>query len=233
VRPPRAGVYGCVMRLRAASSAAAVLLLAAGCGAGSAPNAPQRALAEDDQRWAEGALPTPGVAPEGWDVGADDRGAALDDCVPIDLSDLRLRGEAVGTYKGGERILALAGTQVFATEEEASAALERGDDDAWSRCAAEEVAEAFTSEDEGVAEAEARVVAPPDAGDEARAAEVTGVYVAGDLRLDGQFELVKVRSGRGLLTLATAGLGEPFPADVRDALVEDFARRSAAKPPPP
>ncbi len=220
------------MPRRAAAVAALAVVLLAGCGAGSAPNAPQRALAEDDQRWAEGAVPRPEVVPDDWEVGADDRGAALDDCEAIDLSDLELTGEAVGTYKGGERILAIAETQVFPTEEQASEALRRGADAAWERCVAEEVAEAFTSDDEGVTEASADSLDPPDAGDESRAAEARGIYVAGDLRLEGSFELYRIRRGRGLFTLVTASLNEPFPEEVRDALLEDFATRSAEKPPP-
>ena len=94
------------------------------------------------------------------------------------------------------------------------------------------MAEAFTSDDEGVTDAIARSIDPPDAGDESRAAEARGIYVAGDLRLQGDFELYRIRSGRGLFTLVTAGLDEPFPEEVRDALVEDFASRSAEKPPP-
>jgi hypothetical protein len=220
------------MRVRALV-AAGLVALAAGCGAGSPANAPGRGLTEDDQRWAEGALPTASAVPDGWDVGADDRGAALDDCTAIDLSDLELTGEAVGTYSTGERTLAVAGTQAFPTEEEAEAAVRRGDDQAWADCVEEEVQEAFESEDEGAVDLRATAADPPDAGDDARAARVTGTYVAGDLRLDATFDVVKLRRGRGVFTLVAAGLDEPFPPEVVESLVRDFDERAVAKPPPP
>jgi len=220
------------MRARALV-AAGLVALAAGCGTGSPANAPGRGLKEDDQRWAEGALPTAAAVPDGWVVGADDRGAALDDCDAIDLSDLELTGEAVGTYATGELVLALAGTQVFPTVDDAATAVERGDDAAWQDCLEEEVQEAFESEDEGAIDLRATVVDPPDLGDEARAARVTGTYVAGDRRLDATFDFVRVRRGRAVLTLVAAGLEEPFPPAVLDSLLRDFDERAVAKPPPP
>jgi hypothetical protein len=220
------------MRARALV-AAGLVALAAGCGTGSPANAPGRGLKEDDQRWAEGALPTDAAVPDGWDVGADDRGAALDDCDAIDLSGLELTGEAVGTYSTGELTLALAGTQVFPSVDDAETAVRRGDDAAWEDCLEEEVQEAFESDDEGVVDLVATVTDPPELGDDARAATVTGTYVAGDAELDATFDVVKLRRDRAVFTLVGAGLDEPFPPEVFDSLVRDFDERAVAKPPPP
>jgi hypothetical protein len=220
------------MRARALV-AAGLVALAAGCGTGSPDNAPGRGLKEDDQRWAEGALPTDAAVPDGWDVGADDRGAALDDCDAIDLSDLELTGEAVATYSSGEVLLALAGTQVFPTAEDAATAVTRGDDAVWEACLEEEVREAFESDDEGLVALRATASEPPDVGDDVRTARVTGMYVAGDRQLDATIDVVRLRRDRGVFTLVAAGLGEEFPPEVIRALVRDFDARAAAKPPPP
>ena len=220
------------MRARALVASGLVALVA-GCGAGSPANAPGRGLKEDDQKWAEGALPTDAAVPDGWDVGADDRGAALDDCDAIDLSDLELTGEAVATYSSGEVLLALAGTQVFPSVEDASTAVTRGDDAAWQACLEEEVEEAFESDDEGLVDLHATVTDPPDVGDEVRTARVTGTYVAGDRELDATIDVVRLRRDRGVFTLVAAGLDEEFPPEVLEALVSDFDEGAAAKPPPP
>jgi hypothetical protein len=220
------------MRARALV-AAGLVALAAGCGAGSPANAPGRGLKEDDQRWAEGALPTDAAVPGGWDVGADDRGAALDDCDAIDLSDLELTGEAVATYSSGEVLLALAGTQVFPTAEDAATAVTRGSDGTWQACLEEEVQEAFESDDEGLVDLHATATEPPDLGDDVRAARVTGTYVAGDRELAATLDVVRLRRDRGVFTIVAAGLDEEFPPEVLDGLVSDFDERAAAKPPPP
>jgi hypothetical protein len=220
------------MRARALV-AAGLVALAAGCGTGSPANAPGRGLKEDDQRWAEGALPTDAAVPDGWDVGADDRGAALDDCDAIDLSDLELTGEAVATYSSGEVLLALAGTQVFPTAEDASTAVTRGDDAAWRACLEEEVQEALESDDEGVVDLQATVTKPPDIGDDVRTARLTGTYVAGEQELDAAIDVVRLRRDRGVFTIVAAGLDEEFPPDVLEALVSDFDERAVEKPPPP
>ena len=105
--------------MRPLAAVALAVLVLAGCGGD--PNAPSRNLREDDQRWVEGALPRAEILPEGWTGTADDRGAALDDCEALDRSDLELTGEAVASVELGESLAAIAGTQLFADEEDARA----------------------------------------------------------------------------------------------------------------
>lgn len=218
--------------LRLAVAALAVLLLA-GCG-GKDPNAPSRNLREDDQRWVEGALPRAEILPAGWSATADDRGAALDDCDALDRSHLTLTGEAVATVELGDSLAAIAGTQMFASEEEARAFVDEPADDDFTACLEEELAETFTDDERGERLDELRFepAAAPETGETARAATGAGTYRAADGSSPLALELVWVQRDRAVLTLVTAALGTEFPEEIRNALLADFDERTREKPPP-
>jgi hypothetical protein len=219
--------------LRPVAAALAVLILAAGCG-GKDPNAPSRNLREDDQRWVEGALPGPDVLPEGWSATADDRGAALDDCAALDRSHLTLTGEAVASIELGDDLAAIAGTQIFASEEDARAFVAEPDDGDLVECLEEELAETFSDEEGGTRLEELRFEpAPaPETAETARAADGEGVYAAATGRSPMRLTLVWAQRDRAVLTLVTVGLGEEFPEEIRSALLADFDERTEEKPPP-
>ena len=217
-----------------AIAALALLVLAAGCG-GKDPNAPSRNLREDDQRWVEGALPRAEILPEGWSATADDRGAALDDCEALDRSHLILTGEAVATVELGEELVAISGTQLFASEEEARALVAEPEDEELRVCLEEELAEAFLDDERGerLEELGVEPAPAPDTGESARASTAEAVYVAGDGRAPIALEVVWAQRDRAVLTFVTAALDGDFPADVREALLADFDERTQEKPPPP
>lgn len=219
--------------VRLAAAALAVLALAA-CG-GKDPNAPSRNLREDDQRWVEGALPRAEILPEGWRATADDRGAALDDCAALDRSHLTLTGEAVATVELGEALAAIAGTQIFETEEDARAFVAEPTDEDLTACFEEELAETFGDEERAERLEEVRFTpAPaPETAETARATTGEGVYVLGEARSPIAFEAALAQRDRAVLTLVTVALDADFPEDVRDALLADFDERTREKPPPP
>lgn len=214
---------------------AAALVAAAGGGCGSGdPNAPGRNLREDDQRWAEGALPRAEILPDGWSGTADDRGAALDDCEAVDRSNLTLTGEAVASFEHGERLLAIAGTQIFDTEEDARALVEAPSDADLAACLVEELAETFADDEAGerLERLEVEAAPAPASGENARAATAEGVFVAGETRAPARFEVVWAQRDRAALTLVTATLAGDFPAEAREELLADFDERTREKPPP-
>jgi hypothetical protein len=217
-----------------AIAALALLVLASGCG-GKDPNAPSRNLREDDQRWVEGALPRAEILPEGWSATADDRGAALDDCEVLDRSHVTLTGEAVATVELGEEFVAISGTQLFASEEEARAFVAEPEDEELTACLEEELAETFRDDERGerIEELGVEPAPAPEIAENARAATAEAVYVAGDGRAPIALEVVWAQRGRAVLTLVTAALDGEFPADVREALLADFDERTQEKPPPP
>jgi len=219
--------------VRPLAAVALAVLVLAGCGGD--PNAPSRNLREDDQRWVEGALPRAEILPEGWTGTADDRGAALDDCEALDRSDLELTGEAVASVELGDALAAIAGTQLFADEDDARAFVAEPSDDELTACLEEELAETFGDEERGAAvDGLAFAPAPPpDAGEIVRAATGEAVYTVGEARSAIAFEAIYVQRDRAVLTLVTAALDEEFPEDVRDTLLADFEERTQEKPPPP
>lgn len=218
---------------RALVVAALAVLVVAGCG-GKDPNAPSRNLREDDQRWVEGALPRGEILPEGWSATADDRGAALDDCDALDRSHLTLTGEAVATVELGESLAAIAGTQMFASEEEARAFVTEPADDDFTACLEEELAETFTDDEraERLDELRFEPAPAPDTGETARAASGGGTYRAAEGRSPLALELVWVQRDRAVLTLVSAALRTEFPEEIRDTLLADFDERTQEKPPP-
>lgn len=218
--------------VRLAAAALAVVALAA-CG-GKDPNAPSRNLREDDQRWVEGALPRAEILPEGWRATADDRGAALDDCAALDRSHLTLTGEAVATVELGEALAAIAGTQIFETEEDARAFVAEPADDDLTACFEEELAETFGDEEraERLEEVRFTPASAPETAETARATNGEGVYGLGEARSPIAFEVVLAQRDRAVLTLVTVALDTDFPEDVRDALLADFDERTREKPPP-
>ena len=223
------------MRARPLAGALALaVLLLAGCG-GKDPNAPSRNLREDDQRWVEGALPRAQILPGGWSGTADDRGAALDDCAALDRSHLTLTGEAVASFERDDTLAAIAGTQIFASVEDARAFVSEPSDADAAACLEEELAETFADDERGerLEDVRFRPGEPPAAGESARSATGEAVYVLGEGRSPVAFELVWAQRDRAVLTLVTVGLGEEFPAEVRDTLLADFDERTQEKPPPP
>ena len=219
--------------MRPLAAVALAVLVLAGCGGD--PNAPSRNLREDDQRWVEGALPRAEILPEGWTGTADDRGAALDDCEALDRSGLELTGEAVASVELGEMLAAIAGTQLFADEEDARAFVAEPSDEELTACLEEELAETFGDEERGAAVDRLAFVpsAPPDAGESARAATGEGTYTVGETRSAIALEAMYVQRDRAVLTLVTAALDDEFPEDVRATLLVDFEERTQEKPPPP
>lgn len=217
-----------------AIAALALLVLAAGCG-GKDPNAPSRNLREDDQRWVEGALPRAEILPEGWSATADDRGAALDDCEALDRSHLTLTGEAVATVELGEELVAITGTQLFASEEEARAFVAEPEDEELTACLEEELVETFRDDERGerLEELGVEPAPAPETGESARATTAEAVYVAGGGRAPIALDVVWAQRDRAVLTLVTAALEGDFPADIREALLADFDERTQEKPPPP
>jgi hypothetical protein len=226
------------MTLRVISTLALACCLLIGAGCGPEPDTlPRRAIDARDQRWAEGA----GLRAE--DLGAPWRGNEPEEragkratsCSVIDYSDLTLTAEASGdSLFDGDRLVALSAVQVYASEREARAAVERGASDDAVDCTVHAFRVSITKIDEGfdLSEIAGREAEQPDAGSAARHFELVLDFEVRGERVPGFFDIYVIQRGRAVVALFLGG-AERFPANLAERAVDLVDARLRADPPPP
>jgi hypothetical protein len=223
------------MPLRIVVLALAALLLAA-CAGPERNTLPTRDIDRDDQRWAEELEIEPSDLPaefEGTPPG-EQAGQRATGCDEVDYSDLTLTADASGdSYFDGERLLALSATQVYLSEEEARAAVERGSGEDSARCIREAFRNTVTKIDEGfdVAELEVEEAEAPEAGETSRRYEIVLDYEVDGQRVPGFFDIYLVQRDRAVVALFLGGV-ERFPPDLTARVLAGVDGRMRAEPPP-
>lgn len=226
------------MTLRRISTLALACCLVVGAGCGPEPDTlPRRAIDERDQRWAEAAgLEAEDLGPE-WrgDEPEERAGQRATACEEIDYSDLTLTAEANGdSLFDGDRLVALSAIQVYASEREARAAVERGTSEDAVDCTIHAFRVSVTKIDEGfdLSDIAGREADQPRAGSAGRHFElVLDFEVAGE-RVPGFFDIYVIQRGRAVVALFLGGAAR-FPPDLAERAVEVVDARLRASPPPP
>ena len=226
------------MTLRRLSTLALACCLVTVGGCGPAPDTlPRRAIDEDDQRWAEAA----GV--EADDLGPEWRGDAPEEragkraagCRAIDYSDLTLTAEANGdSLFDGERLVALSVVQVYASEDEARAAVARGTGEDAVECTVHAFRVSITKIDEGfdLFDIAGREAERPEAGAAARHFELVLDFEVRGERVPGFFDIYALQRGRAVFALFLGGTVK-FPPELAERVIERVDARLRADPPPP
>jgi hypothetical protein len=221
---------------RISTLALAVCLLLVACGP-EPQTLPGRAIDPADQRWAESAGLGAAEVGAGWS-GTEPQeraGQRATGCPEIDYSDLTLTGEANGdSLFDGERLVALSVIQVYASEREARAAVERGESEDAVECTERAFRVSVTKIDEGfdIADIAGREAPKPDVGSSARHYELVLDFEVRGERVPGFFDIYAIQRDRAVVALFLGGT-EKFPQSVERRVLDRVDARVEADPPPP
>ena len=220
---------------RISTLALALCLLVGACGP-EPKTLPRRAIDAADQRWAEEATL------EAEDVGSTWTGTEPEEragqrataCKEIDYSDLVLTGEANGdSLFDGDRLVALSVVQVYRSEREARAAVERGSSDDAVDCTVTAFRVSVTKIDEGfdIADIAGREAERPAVGSAARHFQLVLDFEVRGQRVPGFFDIYVVQRDRAVVALFLGGV-ERFPQDLTRRVLERVDAGLRSDPPP-